>query len=145
MRSAEMRKSATSFRKHHASIVLIALLFCVTVLAHRLNAAENVGSDTCKACHEEIYKSGFDRTPHFKTALKNGLGCESCHGPGGEHVASGGDKSKIIRFAELSKTEANQRCLSCHGEKSEQAHFANSAHSANDVGCLDCHSPHHAK
>jgi DmsE family decaheme c-type cytochrome len=109
------------------------------------DASQYVGSETCKGCHEEIYKQGFEGTPHFKTTLKGEQGCESCHGPGAEHVAGGGDKTKIIRFEEMSRKDANARCLSCHAERSQQAHFAESFHAASQVGCLDCHSPHHAK
>jgi len=103
------------------------------------------GVDTCKTCHEDLYKENFEKTPHFKTTLQDGHGCESCHGPGAAHVEGGGDITKIISFKSLSKKEANARCLSCHGEKHEQRHFSASAHASNDVGCVDCHSPHHAK
>jgi len=103
------------------------------------------GSETCKTCHEDVYKQHFENTPHFKTTLKDGHGCESCHGPGAEHVAGGGDVSKIISFKNLSRQDSSARCLSCHGESHEQAHYAQSPHANNDVGCLDCHSPHHAQ
>jgi hypothetical protein len=60
-----------------------------------------VGSDTCKTCHEDIFKN-FETTPHWKTTFtKKGpewQGCEACHGPGKEHVEGGGDKSKIFTF-----------------------------------------------
>jgi DmsE family decaheme c-type cytochrome len=72
-------------------------------------------------------------------------GCEGCHGPGADHVAGGGDKTKIFVFEGKSRQETSARCLSCHGEAHEQSHFAESAHASSDVGCLDCHSPHHAK
>ena len=29
-------------------------------------AAEYVGGDTCKTCHEDLYKNNFERTSHFK-------------------------------------------------------------------------------
>ncbi|HST11737.1 MAG TPA: DmsE family decaheme c-type cytochrome [Terriglobales bacterium] len=103
------------------------------------------GSDACKTCHEELLTKSFENTPHFKTTLKDGHGCESCHGPGAEHVAGGGDLTKIIRFKELSRQQASGRCLSCHRNTREQTHFSRSAHASNDVGCLDCHSPHHAR
>lgn len=106
---------------------------------------EYVGSDTCMTCHEELYKKSFEKTPHFKTILNDGHGCESCHGPGSEHVAGSGDVSKIIRFSDLSRQQANARCLNCHGESQEHRHASASSHAGNDVGCLDCHSPHHAK
>ncbi|MFI5113388.1 MAG: DmsE family decaheme c-type cytochrome [Terriglobales bacterium] len=108
-------------------------------------AAQYAGTDVCMACHDEVYRKHFEGTPHFQTTLKNGHGCESCHGPGSEHVAGGGDKTKIVRFSELSRTAASQRCLECHGDRQPQRHASGSAHSSNDVGCLDCHSPHHAK
>jgi len=107
--------------------------------------AEYAGSDACMACHEDVYKKQFEGTPHFQTTKKDGHGCESCHGPGAEHIAGGGDKLKIIRFTELSRAESSQRCLECHGESQTQRHHAVSGHAGNDVGCVDCHSPHHAK
>jgi DmsE family decaheme c-type cytochrome len=109
------------------------------------DASQYAGSDTCKTCHEDVYKKEFASTPHFKTTLQNGHGCESCHGPGAAHVEGGGDVSKIISFKGLSRQDASARCLSCHGEGHEQKHFAQSPHNNNDVSCLDCHSPHHAK
>lgn len=108
------------------------------------NAGEYAGAEVCKTCHAEVYEKNFERTAHFKTTLKDGHGCESCHGPGAAHVAGGGDVSKIVSFKKLSRQESNARCLSCHGGKHEQRHFASSAHAGNDVSCIDCHSPHHA-
>jgi len=109
------------------------------------DTSQYVGSDTCKTCHEDVYKKQFEATPHFKTTLQGGHGCEGCHGPGSAHVEGGGDISKIISFKKLSRRDATARCLSCHGEAHEQRRFAQSPHDSNDVGCLDCHSPHHAK
>src|ERR1700689_815077 len=113
------------------------------------DVSKYVGAETCKTCHEEIYNA-WEKTPHWKTTLntKGGpskQGCEGCHGPGADHVAGGGDKSKIFVFEGKSRQETSARCLTCHGEAHEQSHFAESAHSSSDVGCLDCHSPHHAK
>jgi DmsE family decaheme c-type cytochrome len=108
-----------------------------------------VGTETCKTCHEDIFKN-FESTPHFVTTLdkKRGPewhGCEACHGPGKEHVEGGGDITKIVNFKELSREQASARCLSCHAESHAQSHFTASAHANSDVGCLDCHSPHHSK
>jgi DmsE family decaheme c-type cytochrome len=108
-------------------------------------SAQYAGSDACKTCHEDLYNKNFETTPHFKTTLKGGHGCESCHGPGSEHVAGGGDVTKIVQFKNLSRQQASARCLSCHGDSHGQTHFSRSAHAGNDVGCLDCHSPHHAE
>jgi DmsE family decaheme c-type cytochrome len=115
------------------------------VPAHDARSGDYVGSDTCRSCHGELYEKNFEHTPHVKTTLQNGHGCESCHGPGSEHIAGGGDVTKIVSFKALSKQEASNRCLACHGDHHEHRHFSSSAHASNDVGCLDCHSPHFAK
>jgi DmsE family decaheme c-type cytochrome len=140
-----------------ASAVLLLLMLVLAVqpilardpeekgTATQKDAAKYVGVDVCKTCHEEIYKKHFELTPHFQTTLEGGHGCESCHGPGSEHVEGGGDITKIIRFSTLSTQDATARCLSCHGDKLQQRHFSASSHASSDVGCLSCHSPHHAK
>lgn len=112
------------------------------------DASQYVGSDTCKTCHEDIYKN-FETTPHWKTTLnKKGpewQGCEGCHGPGAEHVAGGGDKSKIFTFKGVPPKEVSKRCLECHQYGEEHANFDRSQHNLNDVSCIACHSPHHSK
>jgi DmsE family decaheme c-type cytochrome len=151
-------KKAREYIGHERAALLLLFLLILAVPAWSVNerkegaaaaspaeTAQYTGSDVCKTCHEELYTKSFEHTPHFKTTLKDGHGCESCHGPGAEHVAGGGDVSKIIRFKELSRQQASGRCLSCHGDSNGQAHFSSSAHASNDVGCLDCHSPHYAK
>lgn len=109
------------------------------------SAPQYVGSDTCKTCHEDLYKSNFERTPHFKTTLPDGHGCESCHGPGSAHVEGGGDVTKIVSFKTMSAQKVNSLCLSCHGAKHEQRHFSASVHAGSGLGCLECHSPHHSR
>ena len=73
-----------------------------TATASSSEGSKYVGADTCKTCHEEIYNA-WEKTPHWKTTLntKGGpskQGCEGCHGPGADHVAGGGDKTKIFVF-----------------------------------------------
>jgi DmsE family decaheme c-type cytochrome len=108
-----------------------------------------IGSDTCKVCHAENYAS-FEKTPHWKTTLDTRRGpqfqgCEACHGPGAEHVASGGDKSTIFIFKDHSPKEINDRCMTCHAGGTQHMNAINSVHTKNDVSCISCHSPHHAK
>src|ERR1700728_5258146 len=87
---------------------------------HGSEVGKYVGADTCKSCHGEIYNA-WAKTPHWVTTLnKEGgpskQGCEGCHGPGADHVAGGGDKTKIFVFEGKSRQETSARCLSCHGE-----------------------------
>src|ERR1700746_1950692 len=111
---------------HSASPAILLLLLMRPYLAagqQEKNATspekgtgQYVGVDTCKTCHEDLYKKSFENTPHFKTTLLDGHGCESCHGPGAAHVEGGGDVSKIISFKSMPTMEVTARCLSCHGE-----------------------------
>jgi DmsE family decaheme c-type cytochrome len=116
--------------------------------------AQYVGAEVCKTCHEDMpskgFYKGYEDSPHFVTTLdtKKGPewhGCEACHGPGKEHVESGGDKSKIFTFKNSSAKEISARCLSCHTYGEEHSNFGRSVHLQNNVSCIDCHSPHHAK
>jgi hypothetical protein len=52
-----------------------------------------VGSQTCMACHEDIYNA-FEKSPHRPVDVDAkrewaGRACESCHGPGQKHAESG--------------------------------------------------------
>jgi DmsE family decaheme c-type cytochrome len=142
-------------------LLLAAGLLCVTALAapppgaKSSNAqanqavqgthAEFVGADTCASCHEEVSK-GFAANPHTKLAQlhgNNGVTCESCHGPGSEHVSGGGDVTKIFNPAKAPTKEVNAKCLSCHG--AAHPNFARSPHGEANVGCISCHSVHHSE
>jgi DmsE family decaheme c-type cytochrome len=107
--------------------------------------ATYVGAETCKSCHEDVYKKSFEYTPHYKLIAGGKHGCEDCHGPGSAHVEAGGDPAKIVRFETLSPAQASERCLTCHAQNTEHINFARSVHLQNGVGCLSCHSPHKAK
>ncbi|SDN65550.1 Cytochrome c554 and c-prime [Desulfonauticus submarinus] len=61
----------------------------------------------CYACHTTGYgKGGF--ISYEKTPELSDVGCETCHGPGKEHVESGGDP-ELIRLKMDLKT-----CNDCH-------------------------------
>ena len=136
-----------------------SLLVCATVSAQEKAAAADassdyVGEEVCKTCHEDMPSKGFYKTfsesRHFVTTLdtKKGPefhGCESCHGPGKDHVEGGGDKTKIFTFKNASAKDISVRCLKCHEYGQEHANFSRSVHVQNNVSCVDCHSPHHPK
>jgi predicted CXXCH cytochrome family protein len=105
-----------------------------------------VGSETCKACHEDQFNN-FAHTKHSKLADSPSwkdkvTGCETCHGPGQAHVENGGDKTKIKSFKDLSAKEISDSCLACHAGKESHNNFRRGEHWRNDVGCTECHSPH---
>ncbi len=107
-----------------------------------------VGSETCKGCHEDVYK-GVERTPHVRTFAAGRTpehqGCEGCHGPGAAHVEGGGDKSKIFGFAAAKSETITRRCLACHEGRVAQREFERSPHNENGASCTSCHSIHHTR
>src|SRR5262245_47623039 len=104
-----------------------------------------VGSDACSACHELQFKS-FSKTSHSRLARahwKSELqGCESCHGPGKDHIESGGDRTKIRTYEKETAKQISETCLACHAGREEHINFRRGEHWRNDIGCTDCHSPH---
>lgn len=111
-----------------------------------VNADDYVGSETCKACHEDQFKS-FSGTKHAKLAKLDSWkdkvqGCESCHGAGKNHVENGGDKTKIISFKNKTSKEISESCLTCHAGKESHNNFRRGEHWRNDVGCTECHTAH---
>lgn len=105
-----------------------------------------VGSETCKACHEDQFKAVAETThgklsdlPAWKGKV---VGCESCHGPGKEHVEGGGDKTKIKVFTGMDSKAVSESCLACHSGKEAHNNFRRGDHWRNNIGCTDCHSAH---
>lgn len=115
--------------ENHAAMKF-ALIFAVmtgvaAIVAEENESTEFVGSENCQFCHSEKY-AAWKESKHSSAAnpgssnsawTKDGIGCEACHGPGGDHVSGMGDASKII-----SSKDADI-CGQCHsgtlsGEKS---------------------------
>ncbi len=111
------------------------------------NSDDYVGSETCKACHEDQFKA-FSKTVHGKIEQSRwkgkAQGCESCHGAGKAHVDGGGDKTKIISFKNRSPKENSDTCIACHSQTSTHATWRGSKHELSGLSCLDCHSAHHS-
>lgn len=108
--------------------------------------ATYVGSEVCGACHEDIAKA-FAKNPH--EAVENGeskhgfkgQACESCHGPGSNHVNSL-SAVDIRNPAKLAPAETDKICLTCHRNQPTVAGRLESSHAHNAVACTACHSIH---
>jgi predicted CXXCH cytochrome family protein len=106
-------------------------------------AATFVGADTCGTCHANVAKS-FATNPHTKMLQMPGnhpgVTCENCHDAGSEHVAGGGDITKIFDPLKASPQEVTAKCLSCHA--GTHPNFDRSPHAKAGVSCISCHSIH---
>ena len=115
------------------------------------------GADTCLRCHDEdsdFPVLGILKTRHGHRGDPGapfgpqGLQCESCHGPGGEHggrVRRGQDRPPIPHDFESHTPDAvaaeNGICLDCH-QRGGVAHWASSVHQESDLACTSCHQIH---
>ena len=63
--------------------------------------------ELCAGCHYTGYN------PYLETYVEEGVGCESCHGPGGSHVVSG-QPEHIINPTKLDAEGRDTICASCH-------------------------------
>jgi DmsE family decaheme c-type cytochrome len=98
--------------------------------------AERLGSDQCRACHEEQGKS-FRHSYHAQQSVE----CEDCHGSGSLHLTSDSHE-KIIKFGKVKAEQANGVCLWCHAQSDHVSNWSSSTHEAQGVRCIDCHTVH---
>jgi predicted CXXCH cytochrome family protein len=104
--------------------------------------AHYVGNRACADCHADIVRK-FPASPHARLHFENAAmtgesGCESCHGPGSEHIRTGGSAQFIIN-----PRKNPESCFQCHldvqGEFNlPQHHPVIEGH----MSCVDCHDPH---
>jgi DmsE family decaheme c-type cytochrome len=104
-----------------------------------------VGSDTCQACHEDIFNS-WVKSPHHIVEITpkrgyKGRGCESCHGMASLHAGSG-DATLIKNPAKLTAALADKTCLSCHLNQPTHVGRLQSSHANSSVSCVSCHKIH---
>ncbi len=122
------------------AVLASVLLAPREVPAAQSASAKYVGAKKCKMCHIKEYKTwsktgmatAYERiadapdkelcvpchtTGHGKAAVDGvtpeklqGVQCESCHGPGSEHLASGKDKAE----KKATITTSSATCGECH-------------------------------
>ncbi|HEX7137576.1 MAG TPA: cytochrome c3 family protein [Vicinamibacterales bacterium] len=63
----------------------------------------------CDGCHSVNYNV------QTKTVLEWNVGCERCHGPGGDHVQRPG-AATIVNPARLDFVRASDTCIQCHSQ-----------------------------
>lgn len=103
-----------------------------------------VGSATCVECHEDqaAFYVGSPHAAELNLAVPgtNVGACEACHGPGSEHVASGGDGFILgtERMAAFSGDERLAMCTQCHVGHADE--WGTGPHAGADISCNDCHA-----
>jgi DmsE family decaheme c-type cytochrome len=107
--------------------------------------ATYVGSQTCQACHEDIFNA-FQKSPHFvlegeKRRGWEGKACESCHGPASKHAESA-SAPDIRNPGKLVAAQADRVCMSCHLNTPTHISRLQSSHAKNNVSCVACHFVH---
>jgi predicted CXXCH cytochrome family protein len=103
--------------------------------------AHFVGNHACLDCHANIVRQ-FPASPHARLHFENEAatgetGCESCHGPGSKHVATG--RAEFI----INPRNNPSACFQCHLDV--QAEFNLPQHHQVVEGrltCVQCHDPH---
>jgi DmsE family decaheme c-type cytochrome len=108
-----------------------------------LVAATTVGSKVCLGCHAK-WAEQFNHTLMGRLVLQGKLQCETCHGPGSEHVRLGGGRGVggILSFLAddpRSTDEKNAVCLGCH-ERGDRTYWNGSTHQTRGLACTNCHT-----
>jgi tetratricopeptide (TPR) repeat protein len=94
-----------------------------------------VWNKTCFSCHVSGGRKNFDQQAlRYRTTWRSlGIDCESCHGPGSEHVArargaTAGNpaaraaiRSAIVNPARLDASRSSMVCAQCHSFRDEYA------------------------
>jgi predicted CXXCH cytochrome family protein len=149
MRDQGMFSLAQRFSRPATFLLLLGVIVtaCVstsflTLNPPRIPGSAFVGTQSCADCHEGIVND-FASAAHAGLVAESfeipgSLGCEACHGPGGNHVDSGGETRDIINPG-----RQPQVCFQCHLDTAAEFRLPH-GHPVQQgqVACIDCHDPH---
>ena len=123
-----------------AWLFLFAALVCSADASEPVEEGAYADVTACRNCHEPRY-STFDHGIHGTAGYfePGFIGCESCHGPGAMHAASGGEKARIIGPSTWTQEQATGFCLACHVKTVKLRFWYGSAHQRAGLMCHDCH------
>lgn len=115
------------------------------------------GADTCLICHLQGAEDPalpilapprpdeFFKTKHAQVLDKRSPfakeQCETCHGPGGDHIEKGEPPRYFGKNSPATVKESNAICLGCHQDHS-RIFWIGSPHERSDIACMSCHSIH---
>jgi len=79
----------------------------------------------CGECHTTDFKKGYDvKADAYQTAWSGlNVGCQACHGPGGDHVAwankgkTGGPSGLVVGFKAADSRYEVDVCATCHSRR----------------------------
>jgi DmsE family decaheme c-type cytochrome len=112
----------------------------VTASIPEIPKAEMVNDDQlCASCHQSYVK-------HHQLSIHGKQSCETCHGPGSEHIRTRGKEPGLIRsFIRMKPAERSETCLQCHEDNNCQPgkEWRISVHANAGVSCTDCHTGHY--
>lgn len=113
----------------------------------------------CLDCHRTSPRAARD--PLVIEAADHGIGCERCHGPGGNHLAAVSANFADLAIARprlASPTQVNKICATCHGSDDTTTDDSDPrtirfqaltmprsrcfTESGGALSCVTCHDPH---
>ena len=116
----------------------------VALPAAQPHSSPYVGHALCQRCHIDFAKL-WESLPHSQKMLARDdrpagqRGCESCHGPAGDHTTT--RRKSIVSWRKLTPPERNKICLQCHQDKLSAELWAKGPHNEK-VSCENCHNVH---
>ncbi len=104
-------------KTRHATAYTTLATDAAKEIAKKMDIKDPQKSPKCLKCHVTAY--GVDEELlGSKFTMEDGVGCETCHGPGGDYMKLSimKDKEKAIEAGLIIPTE--ELCVSCHNEGS---------------------------